>query len=539
MERERTLYVNGTVHTFRPSDPPADALLVSGDRIETVGSRSDVGARAAGVRRVDLDGCAVIPGFNDSHAHLLPFGLTLDQLDVSADAARSVADIVEAVSLRSRETTAGEWVHGRGYNQNELTEGRHVSRADLDPVSPSNPVVLDHTSGHVLTCNSAALRLAGITRDTPDPAGGVIDRDQHGEPTGLLKEAAMDLLRAVIPPPSRAAGAAAIVRAMDVLSMFGITSASDAWTGRGDSIEPELAMYRDACESGHVSARIILMPHISHVVTADSRRVRSPAEFDVGASPEQLRIGATKIFADGALSTRTAAMREAYADDASNRGILFWERAALIETMRAAHRAGWQIATHALGDRAVEQVVECYAAALAGYERFDHRHRIEHCMYADEPLARAMKALGIVASLQPDIYRLGDAYVAALGLQRASQSVPTGLFRHVGVQMAFSSDLPVIPGRPLEVIRSAFERVTPKGISLGPEHAVRPMDAIQAYTLGAARATHTETARGTLAPGMLADFTVLSSDPARTPLERWEEVYVVRTVVGGMHTYHA
>ena len=537
MESDRTLYVNGVIRTFRGSDPPADALLVRGDRIEAAGSETDLGTRASMARRIDLEGCTVIPGFNDSHAHLLPFGLALEQLDVSADAAHSVGDIVEAVRLRSRETADGEWVHGRGYNQNELAEGRHITRSDLDPVSPSNPVILDHTSGHVLTANSAALRLASITRDTEDPAGGVIDRDEHGEPTGLLKEAAMDLLRAVIPPPSRAAGAVAIARAMQVLSTFGITSASDAWTGRGESIEPELAMYRDAFESGRLSGRIILMPHVSHVVTDHSGHVRSPEEFDVGGDTNWLRIGATKIFADGALSTRTAAMRESYVDDASNRGILFWERDTLTETMKAAHRAGWQIATHALGDRAVELVVKCYAAVLSDDERMDHRHRIEHCMYADETLARRMKALGIIVSLQPDIYRLGDAYIAALGLQRASQSIPTGLFRRMGVRMSFSSDLPVIPGRPLDVIQSAFARVTPKGICLGPEHAVRPMEAIRAYTHGGALATHTEGLRGTLAPGMFADFTVLSRDPARIPLERWDEVHVVRTVVGGRHTY--
>jgi predicted amidohydrolase YtcJ len=533
MSDEATLYVNGTIHTMQPGGATADALLIRGERIAAVGKQEDVASLAARAERLDLDGCTVIPGFNDSHAHLLSFGLTLEQLDVSADAVRTIGDIVEAVRRRAHETPVGQWIHGRGYNQNELVEARHITRHELDPISEGRPVVLDHTSGHVLVCNTMALQLAGITRDTLNPVGGEIDRDEHGEATGLLKESAMDMLRRVIPEPSESQGRDAILQAMATLSSFGITSASDAWTGHGPTIERELAMYRSALQSGRLAVRITLMPLISYVAPHDSDHVRLPADFNVGSVPAWLNTGPTKIFSDGALSTRTAAMREPYADDPSNRGILLWERTALVSSMRRVHRAGWQIATHALGDRAVEMVLDCYEEAMAGAARSDHRHRIEHCMYADEPLVRRIRSLGIVPSLQPDIYRLGDAYVAALGLERASQSIPTGLFRQLGVEMAFSSDLPVIPGRPLDVIRSAMERTTPKGVHLGPEHAVPAMDAIRAYTRGGAYATHTERTKGTLAPGMLADFAVLSRDPAKTTLENWHEIEVVRTVVGG------
>jgi predicted amidohydrolase YtcJ len=347
----------------------------------------------------------------------------------------------------------------------------------------------------------------------------------------------MELLRRVIPDPSEAEGRDAILKAMNTLSTFGIASASDAWTGRGPSIEPELAMYRAALRTGTLPARITLMPLISHVAREDSDDVLVPPDFDVGSDPGWLTIGPTKIFSDGALSTRTAAMREPYADDPSNRGILLWERAPLVSSMRRVHQAGWQIATHALGDRAVEMVLDCYEEAMTGSARLDHRHRVEHCMYADETLVQRIRVLSIVPSLQPDIYRLGDAYIAALGLERASQSIPTGLFRRLGVEMAFSSDLPVILGRPLDVIRSAMERKTPKGVQLGPDHAVPAMEAIRAYTWGGAYATRSETSKGTLAPGMLADFTILSRDPAQTTLEDWHELQVMKTVVGGREVY--
>jgi predicted amidohydrolase YtcJ len=532
-----TLYSNGIVHTMRKGETPVDALLVRGMRIAAVGTYEDLLTLAAGANRVDLGGCTVIPGFNDCHAHLLSFGLTLDQLDVSADSVHSIADIVAAVDRRGRQTAPGQWIHGRGYNQNELVESRHITRYELDAVTSGQPVVLDHTSGHVLVCNTVALERAGITRDTTNPVGGEIDHDQEGDPTGLLKESAMDLLRRVIPAPSEVEGREAILRAMEVLSSFGITSASDAWTGHGPSIEAELDMYRTSVQTGRLRARITLMPLISYVARDDSEDVRLPSDFDAGPDPAWLRIGATKIFSDGALSTRTAAMREPYADDSSNRGILLWERAALVASMRRVHEAGWQIATHALGDRAVEMVLDCYEAAMRGSPRANHRHRIEHCMYADENLVRRMRDLGIVPSLQPDIYRLGDAYVAALGLERAAQSIPTGLFRRLRVDMALSSDLPVIPGRPLDVIRSAMERTTPRGVQLGPQHAMSAMEAIRAYTWGGAHATLSEHMKGTLAPGMLADFIVLTQDPARTGLDDWQHIQVAQTVVGGQVKY--
>ncbi len=537
MPDEATLYSNGIIHTMRAGEGPAEAFLVRGERVAGVGSREDLLALAGGAARVDLDGCTVIPGFNDCHAHLLSFGLALDQLDVSADSVHSIADIVGAVERRGRDTGSHAWIHGRGYNQNELVEARHITRLELDAVSSARPVVLDHTSGHVLVCNTAALERAGIARDTENPAGGEIERDEHGDPTGLLKESAMDLLRRVIPTTTEVEGRDAILKAMATLSTFGITSASDAWTGHGPSIEGELAMYRASVRSGRLTARITLMPLISYVVRDDSDRVRLPSDFDVGSDPAWLTIGATKIFSDGALSTRTAAMREPYADDPSNRGILFWERPALVSVMRRAHEAGWQIATHALGDRAVEMVLDCYDGAIRDRPRADHRHRIEHCMYADETMARAIRDLGIVPSLQPDIYRLGDAYVAALGLERAAESIPIGLFRRFGIELALSSDLPVIPGRPLDVIRSAMERTTPRGVELGPHHAIPAMDAIRAYTWGGGYATHSERIKGTLAPGMLADFIVLSGDPAQTELDDWQTIQVVRTAVGGQLMY--
>ncbi|HLJ66625.1 MAG TPA: amidohydrolase [Chloroflexota bacterium] len=538
MEGGSSLYFNARIHTMDPDLGVAGAMLVRAGRIVAIGTHHDLDG--PGVRRIDLEGRTVVPGFNDSHCHILDFGLALGQLDVSADAVQSIADIQRAIAVRARETTPGGWITGRGYDQNVLRERRHPTRHDLDAWSSEHPVILFHTSGHVLTCNSAALALAGVDAGTADPAGGEIERNEHGAPTGLFKEApAMDLVARLIPRPSVPEGAHAIARALQTMASFGITSASDAATGDGPSIEPQLAMYRSALGSGPCPVRVTLMPQIFYTAPPGEDAVRPASELDTGDAPEWLAIGATKIFSDGALSTRTAATREAYLDGADNRGILLWPQEELERMIDRANRAGWQIATHALGDRAVEAVVTAYEGALAAQPRPDHRHRIEHCMLLDEELATRIGALGVVPSLQPDIFRLGDGYVAALGVDRAAQSIPTGLFARLGIPVAFSSDAPVIPCDPLAVIRSAVERRTPAGVTLGREHAVTAMEALRNYTVGGAFATHAEREKGRLAAGMWADFVVLSRDPAQTAVEDLADVRVTMTVAGGIHTHAA
>jgi predicted amidohydrolase YtcJ len=411
----------------------------------------------------------------------------------------------------------GEWIIGRGYDQNTLAEGRHPTRADLDQVGGGRPVVLRHTSGHALTANSRALELAGITASTKTPDGGDIERDEHGEPTGVLKESAMDLLEDAVPAPSRQEGAEAIVRAMDVMASQGITSASDAATGSGASIDAELSMYRAAMDSGRLAGRITLMPQVAYVAPPGSDEIHGPGDFDLGGRPDWLQIGPVKIFSDGAITTRTAALCDPYADSADNRGILIWEPEVLENLIVRSHSAGWQIATHAIGDRAIELVLDCYEKALQAAPRGDHRHRIEHCMLLPPALATRMQQLGVVPVVQPGfIGRLGDAYISALGMERASQLMPMERFDWLGITPAFSSDRPVIPGAPLKGIRSAMQRMTPSGVTLGREHAISALEGIRHYTTGSAYATRTEDRKGRLTRGMLADFTVLSHDPANT-----------------------
>lgn len=547
MEHEPTLYLNAVVHTMDDSAPctgssrSASAIFTQDGLIAAIGDQEYVERHAPrGVTRVDLNGLTVIPGFNDCHCHILSLGLALRSLDVSADAVATIEELKRAVAQRAGESAADTWVVGRGYDQNMLAEHRHPSRADLDEVAPNHPVVLYHTSGHVLTCNSRALILAGLTSSSATPPGGEIERDEHGELTGLLKESpAMDLVSHLIPLPDRNRAALAVEDAMRVMAGFGITSATDAATGHWGAFEPEVAAYQQAARGNNLAGRIGLLPQIMLVAPPDTDERYGPGDFDIDADPDWLMISGTKIFSDGALSTRTAALRQPYLGEPSNNGILLWESNALGDSMRRAHIAGWQIATHALGDRAVETVVQCYRAALAASPRPEHRHRIEHCMIVDEPLSRTIKQLGIVPVLQPDIHRLGDGYITALGKERASEVIPMELFKRLAIPVAFSSDAPVIPCNPLEVIRSAMERRTPSGVALGPHHIVSAMEAIRCYTAGSAYATHTDMKKGRLRTGMFADFVVLSRDPATTSIDQWGDVRVVRTVTGGRVVFAA
>jgi predicted amidohydrolase YtcJ len=325
---------------------------------------------------------------------------------------------------------------------------------------------------------------------------------------------------------------------MNALAAEGITSASDANTGGWEDIEIELSAYRAALESGRMVGRIILMPHITTVLEPESDGpARLRTEFDAGDQPERLRIGATKIFSDGALTTRTAAVREPYLDT-KGLGLLTWEPDVLKSMIRRAHRAGWQIATHAIGDRAIAAVLDAYEAAHGETPRTDARHRIEHCTLADEAQVARIKALGVAPVLQPeDIAVLGDAYVPALGRERADDNSPVRWFVDRQAPIAFSSDRPVTPGSPFWGIRAAMERRTPEGVTMGARHRVSAEEAIRFYTCGSAYATFSERQKGSLRPGMLADFVVLDRDITRVLAEEVTDTVVVMTVVGGEIVY--
>lgn len=519
------------IRTLWAERPFAEALAAWRGRILAIGRDEEIkDLIGPGTRVLDAGGATVLPGFHDAHCHILLFGLSL--VEVNAREAGTIADIVETVAAHARRTPPGRWIRGGGYNENKLRERRHPTRYDLDPVSPEHPVWLLHVSGHMGVANSRALALAGITRETPDPPGGRIVRDAAGEPTGLLLETAQELIKRVLPPYTLEETRTALAAAGQRMAAEGITAAQDAWAGW---IAPEeFRAYQEAVAEGLLPQRVWLMVDVERLPVRDGR-------FDfafglhTGFGSERLRLGAIKIFVDGSLIGRTAAMRQPYADPPGATGMLVQDPHVLVEQVRCAHAGGWQVAMHAIGDRAIEAALDAIEAVMGpGAGRF--RPRIEHCGVLAPDLLERLRRLQAVVVTQPRfIYELGDGFRAALGEERVRLTYPLASLR--GLPLALSSDRPVVDGAPLKGIQAAVLRRTQSGAPFVPEEALTVEEALRAYTIGAAYAAFAESELGMLAPGRWADLVVLGEDPVEADPERLAEIPVLATVVGGTVVY--
>ena len=525
-------------HAALPSTKtPADTVAVSAGRIVAVGRREDILPLAGPqTRTVSLNGAALLPGFHDAHCHVLGFGLTL--ASVTLTDSPSIPNLVHLLQARADTLNIGPetWVRGRGHSQNVLIERRHPTRHDLDAVAGGKPYVLIiHASGHVVCVNSRVLQLARITRETPDPPGGTIERDAHGEPTGVLLETAVNLAYDVAPEPTLSEKLAALKRASQELNALGITSAVDATMGVAarDSFV-EIIVFQKAALSGALSVRCSLMLLLSQLAALET--VPAPSEFM--AETDFVRLGPAKVFTDGALTTRTAYLRSPFLKSDSL-GTAVWSPEELNFMIARAHTAGWQIAAHAIGDAAIDLCLDAYGRAQARHPRPEARHRIEHAMLLWPDQIGRMARLGVLPIYQPEfIGRFGDAYLSALGLARAHRLMPYVETQFAGLPLMFSSDIPVVPGAPLDGIASAALRRTPAGETLGARQRVSVQDGLRAYTEGAAYSVFLENDRGKIAPGHRADFVVLNGDPLVVPVEEWPvEVSVQATIVGGRVVY--
>ncbi|MFN3929318.1 MAG: amidohydrolase, partial [Thermoflexus sp.] len=367
---------------------------------------------------------------------------------------------------------------------------------------------------------------------TPDPPGGRIVRDERGEPTGLLLETAQELIKRVLPPYTLEETKAALAAAGRQMAAEGITSAQDAWAGW--IVPEEFRAYQEAVAEGLLPQRVWLMVDVERLAVRDGR-------FDfafglhTGFGSERLRLGAIKIFVDGSLIGRTAALRQPYADPPGATGMLVRDPRALVELIRCAHAGGWQVAMHAIGDRAIEAALDAIEEVM-GPEAGRFRPRIEHCGVLTPDLLERLRRLGVVVVTQPRfIYELGDGFRDALGEERVRLTYPLASLR--GVPLALSSDRPVVDGAPLKGIQAAVLRRTQSGAPFTPEEAIPVVEALRAYTIGAAYAAFAESELGMLAPGRWADLVVLGEDPLEADPERLAEIPVLATVVGGTVVY--
>ena len=522
--------INGRVHTMDRANPTVSAVAIRAGRVVEVGSDAEVRA-AAGPRAriIDLNGRTATPGLNDAHAHPMAVGFALADLDFATPPNRSIADLVALVKAEAPKRTPGSWIIGRGYDQARLDDQRHPTRHDLDPVSPDHPVLLIRACHHIAVANSRALALAGITATTPDPPGGTIDRDEHGEPTGVLRETAMEQVRALVGQPTEQQIADALVLGGNAFLASGVTSAVEAGIHRPE----ELRAYQRLRREGKLPFRAYLMMMIDEMLEP-MREIG----LQTGMGDEWVRIGPAKLFSDGSIGGRTARMRFPYEDQAENVGLWMLPPAELKEKVLRAHRAGFQVGIHAIGDAAIDLVLDAYEVAMNADPRPDPRHRVEHCSIIDAETIRRIARLGAIPIPGTSfLYHFRDAYVQNLGEQRIRYAYGMASFNRHGVIAAASTDAPVVPTSATIGLQTMVTRRDAQGRPIWPEEAISLDDALRAYTVNGAYASFEEKIKGTLAPGMIGDVTVFETDIHAVAPDELGKVRIDYTVADGNVAY--
>jgi len=539
-----SVFENATFLTVDPARPRASRVGVWQGRVVGLDEEIEgLGAR----RTVDLGGASVVPGFHDAHQHFSMLGRELVQLDLSAGVAPTLDALLVAVQDRVGQTAPGEWVVGNGYDQNKI--GSHPTAAQLDRIAPENPVWLVHTSKHMAVANSAAARAAGFASldDVPEVVGGAVVR-QDGVPTGLLQETAMNSVRAVMFPVPVPELVTALEAASDWCLSEGITSITEpgiGGVGGLGSTPADLRAFQDAHQSGRIRMRTTVMPFIDALhgfgpIGSGEEGFGLDLGLRSGLGDDWLRVGGVKVVSDGSLIGRTAAMCCDYHDRPGERGMLRGDADVLHRQIVDAHRNGWQVATHAIGDAALDLVLDAYEEAQRRWPRGDARHRIEHCAVTSPEQVRRVLDLGLIPVPQGRfVSETGDGLLAAMGPDRAAGLYRMRTWVEAGVELPGSSDAPVVDSAPLLGLHDMVNRRTASGAEFGLDEALSVEQALRAYTWGSAYASGEEHLKGAISPGLLADFAVLDRDPAEVPVQELREISVAATVVGGQVVYEA
>ncbi|MGE5113452.1 MAG: amidohydrolase [Acidobacteriaceae bacterium] len=536
-----TIFINGNIWTgvkHGDSIGTAQAIAVKGDRIVAVGTNDDVkkhkGSKTA---VIDLAGKFVMPGFNDAHLHLSGGGF--EKLQVDLVGTKSLAEMKQRIAARAAKTPSAEWLLGRGWDHTKWTEQVLPSRQDLDSVTGDHPAIFGRVDGHISVANSAALKIAGIDRNTKDPSGGKIDRDASGEPTGILRESAVHLVTQKIPAPTPSQVRKAMELALADAAQWGLTSVQSQLLDNREW--QDFLVCEDLEREGKLTSRVtIWLPFDLPLATIQQWRAHHPA------TDPMLHTGMLKAYMDGSLGSRTAALRDPYSDDPGNTGLAQWDQSKLSQMAQERAAAGFQLGFHAIGDRAADMALNAFEASERYLREHDRgaadrpqRYRIEHDQVIEPDQFAKYKALGVIASVQPN-HLLTDMNWAEsrIGPERAKTSYPWREFLKNGVVLAFGTDYPVEPLTPFRGIYAAVSRKNEAGDrEFYPEQKLTIDEALIAYTQGSAYAEFAEKDKGQLVPGMLADFVVLDRDLTKIPPKEILGTRVLRTVVGGKTVY--
>jgi predicted amidohydrolase YtcJ len=542
-----TIYLHGNIYTgavqtFSPPwvevQPRAQAMAVRQGRVVAVGKDANI-SRLKGkhTRVVDLKGRFVMPGFNDAHTHLASAGF--GKMNVDLTGTRSLQEMQGRIAERVKTAQPGDWIRGRGWDHTLWPERKLPTRQDLDAVTGDHPAFFTRVDGHIAVANSAALRAADITRDTPDPPGGKIDRDAAGEPTGILREdPAMELVISKEPKPTPTQHLRAMQIALQDAAQSGVTSAQDFSDWDDFLVAEELE------NEGKLTLRLSeWLPFVDPLDILEKHRA-----YHSDSDP-MLHTAMLKGFMDGSLGSRTAALMAPYSDDPKNSGLPQFDQARLNAMMDERAAAGFQVGFHAIGDRGVEMALQAFAEADRYLQERqpqalrspDHRWRIEHAQVLKAGQFARFRELGVIASMQPN-HLLTDMNwaMARLGPQRARYSYAWKSFLENRVWLAFGTDYPVEPISPFPGLYAAVTRKNQAGTAeYFPEEKLTIDQAIAAYTTGSAYAQFAEHEKGMLQPGMWADFVVLDRDLTRIPPGQILHTRVLRTVVAGKAVYEA
>jgi predicted amidohydrolase YtcJ len=547
-QRVSLILFNGKVFVSDKNYSMAQAVAVDGERVVAAGTNEEIRARYVGEKTIDLQGRLMTPGFNDAHLHFLNGGLSLVRVNFAG--ATTLAEAKRRIGQRAKELPAGAWVLGRGWDHT-LWGGAWPTRADLDEVAPNNPVFVQRVDGHVSWVNSMALRAGNVTRATRDPEGGEILRDAKGEPAGILKETAAGLVARVVPDPPREEKLQALERALAEARRYGITSVSDSVSGY-----TTLALYRELLAQDRLTVRVAEWLSMD---TSVEELKRQRAEFNaLKVDPFRIRISAVKGYVDGTLGSRTAAMLAPFSDDPHNSGIPRMTQEELTRKMVAVDAAGFQIALHAIGDRANRMALDGFLAVKQAREDRGiviscsgpvgafvcaniTRHRVEHAqVVAPSDFAR-FRDLYVVASMQPS-HAISDKRWAPdrLGEYRSLGAYSWHTFEAYGVHVPFGTDWPIEPINPYLGLFAAVTRestdMQPQGGWL-PQERLDIREAIRCYTAEPAFASFEEDDKGQIKPGMLADFVVHTRDLLTIPPEEILRTEAAMTIFDGRVVY--
>lgn len=522
------IVTNAKVWTGDDSNPKAEAVAVLGDRIVSVGSNADVGLwRGPDTKVIDAQGKLLIPGFNDAHVHFVEGGQQLDSVQLND--VTSKEELVRRIAEQAKKTPKGEWILNGDWDETKWSPPDLPTKEMIDPVTPDNPVLVSRYDGHSVLANSIALRLAGITAQTPDPPGGTIVRDAQGNPAGDLKDAAMDLAFKVVPPLSHDQRVRAVKRALEHAASLGVTSVQHMVADYAD-----IGVYAELLETGELTTRIYAAPLITQVDDQAKMGIRH------AFGGPYLRIGAVKAFADGSLGSRTAYFFQPFSDEPNNRGLLSDEMQPLSkmrDRMMEADAAGMQICTHAIGDQAISMILDLYTDVVKAHHGAERRFRIEHAQHMAEKDFARFAQLDVIASVQP-YHAIDDGRwaEARIGHDRASRTYAFRTFLNHGVHLAFGTDWDVAPLNPLLGVYAAVTRATLDGKNPNgwfPEQKLTVEEAVRAYTMGSAYAEFQEKEKGSITPGKLADMVLLSDDIFTIDPVKIRDVKVLKTIVGG------